>query len=310
MINVNQIAAVFGTIWDSHGPEYKVTCPKCSTKALWINVRKHAYHCFSCGDGGALQLLVPGWAPSITAQWVGASEKETFEIPDVLPLSYMRIRSRCDYRPGWDYIEHRGVQAGAVEWGVVPGDSAVYFPMREQGRIVYWQSRSHSWVEKRKTQNPKGIAKSEVVYRIDELGGGDVFHAICIIVEGIFDALRVGGVATLGKTCSPAQAYKILNRRPYVIFVVYDDDAYEASKVTAKMFSEMDRSIPAIPVYITGGDPADLGWDYVRLAIRAALWGHESICSLCGVSAKSIETRLLEMSPKTALSCSRLSPPR
>lgn len=281
MITKSDILNVFGTVWQDNGNEYKVTCPKCGVKALWVNTAKYVYHCFSCSDGGRLSLLVAGWKTPPDM------EEKPNAWPVVhaacLPDGYRLAEYYDDFPEGWRYLIARGVNPTKVEWGFTPARDSVVFPMREDGDVIYWQSRSIYPVIKQKTRNPKGTSKSSVVYRVDTIDD------VCIVVEGIFDALRVEGVATLGKICSLTQAYKILSRRPKAIFVCYDDDAFMASVGTAGMLQEMDRTIPSVPVQLIGNDPAALGWVLVLDRILATLSLRRESFSLCGVDVALIE---------------------
>lgn len=297
-----QIYDKFGEVWLQVGNEYKVTCPTCNHKSLWINVDKMCFVCFACipmSSGHLSSLLqIP---TSVKMQM--KMEALKYE-PDVvqesleanaLPRGYRRVVGAPDFPRGWDYIKSRGVEPAEVEFGRYD-DMHVCFPMREDGKVVYWQARSISKFLKRKTDNPyndrKTRGKSTVVYGIDELKKG---HP-AIVVEGVFDKLRSGGVATLGKSPSEDQVQKILKKKPSVIVFCYDGDAFEASKRGAKLVRTMSRNQPALAVPLPPDkDPADLGREALVELIIAEL-SYDVMCQttllLTGSSVAQIEKQL------------------
>jgi len=275
-LNVDDlIARTFGTIWsaDPKTGEYKVTCPYCNVKALWLNVNLKVFHCFSCQAGGRAESLVPGlsayWTPTKSQSLATIATNSTYaeqHEDNALPKGYVDVVERAEFPEGWDYITSRGVDPSKVRWGKY-NEFSVCFPFFEDGVQVYWQARRIYGQFKRKTVNPQSqIGKSHFVYNIDSMvQGGPV-----LVVEGIFDALRTHGVSTCGKTISDTQIRKIIAKRPSVVFVCYDGDAYDASVVASRAFRELSALHAVVPVRIPEDvDPADLGGETYRYVSEA-----------------------------------------
>lgn len=294
----------FGEVWQVCHPEYKVTCPGCGKKALWVNVDKECYHCFVCGLGGSTrEMSGKAGAEARLAFLLGVADNgvrprglPTASDRLVLPPRYRRVNERAQAPDAWDYVQSRGVNPELVEFGVHEPLS-VTFPMYEESKVVYWQSRSIVPNLRRKTGNPGkkrlGYGKDAVVYRLDTVVKG---HP-AIIVEGVFDALRSGGVATLGKTMSNQQAMKIFSRKPSAVFICYDGDAFDYSLQAARSMFLLSRQCPVIPVRLPGElDPADLGRQRLLNLIKAVVHDLEppelAHLMLLGVSAESLLTQL------------------
>ena len=228
MVNEQQIEQRFGPILFQSVDEYKVCCPKCKKKALWVNPVRNIYY----------------------------------------PIGYKSVYNRNDFSLGWDYIESRNINPKTVVFGKVKNDeNYVYFPVIENGNIVYWQARTIHPMLKRKTKNPSnfeiGGGKSGFVYNIDKIIQGEPIF----VTEGVFDAYTMNGVATLGKLCSVSQARKILSRLPSIVYICYDSDTWTVNEnycvTAARIFSELRDDVPVIPVKLSNGDPNDLGREAV-----------------------------------------------
>jgi len=270
MKNNRVIENKFGTVFARSGDEFKVQCPKCSHKSMWVNPKKGVFVCFYCDYKGLLQHSAQ------TGVNFALKEKDTtvFNPDAVLPYGYAAVKTRTDFIDGWDYIASRGVDPTFVEFGFVDQQSVV-FPARENGRVVYWQSRMLGDIYVRKTNNPSRLkcelGKSDIVYRIDDARQNQPMR----IVEGVFDALVVNGQATYGKKMSVTQAVKILSKSPSMVLVCYDADAWESSVWASSLLRGMTTLIPVLPVRLDVGDPADKGPEglekFVQVAITKSL---------------------------------------
>lgn len=282
---------MFGTVWFQSGNELKVTCPACDHKSFWVNPVKDTCYCFVCQHRAKLSKLLSGPVSRLVLTDVsvwGHSQRDLVrELNDdtaALPAGYRPVAKRDDFSDGWDYIESRGVCAADIEFGYTDGFSVV-FPVRECGKVVYWQSRSLMKAMKQKTSNPKktdsGIGRDDVVYRIDTVDEGDAVF----VVEGIFDALVSGGVATLGKRCSKIQAMKIIAKKPSAVFICYDGDAHEQCMETVHMFKYLWQCGNVGYVLLPENeDPASLGRkgliNQLYLQLKPPMWWSVSSESL------------------------------
>lgn len=273
------ISQQFGTIYAEDGSNYKVVCTFCGKKALWVHVTKRVYHCFACESSGILGHIIAAYKNKSYDGIIEVLTREhvnsTIDVSHhVLPFGYSRVKVRSQFPDGWDYIESRDIDPEKVEWGFFD-NMHVCFPVRENGKVVYWQARAIYKRMKQKTINPSkvrtGFGKENYVFRLDELSA----TTPAIIVEGIFDALTVNGVAMLGKVCSPIQAQKILSKKPPVIFVCYDADTWDKPPEwkekergtfipyvsrTVALLRSMTKHTPVVPLHLQSQeDPADLG---------------------------------------------------
>lgn len=273
------ISQQFGTIYAQDGDNYKVICTFCGKKALWVHIDKRVYHCFACESSGLLGSLIPAYKIKLVGDinslvdGIQKTIKTTTDL-SVLPFGYHRVLDRSQFVDGWDYIASRDINPEKIEWGYFD-PMHVCFPVRENHKVVYWQARAIYKRIKQKTVNPSkmrtGFGKENFVFRLDDLST----TTPAVIVEGIFDALTVNGVAMLGKVCSSVQAQKILSKKPPVIFVCYDADTWDKPQEwkekergtfipyvlrTVALLRSMTKHTPVVPLHLQSQeDPADLG---------------------------------------------------
>lgn len=302
------IESQFGTVFIHSGNEYKIACQRCGKKALWVNPVEGVFNCFGCGIGGRLADLSPFFKHQTkdVQQLLATANKQKTADMSVLPKNYVRVKIRSDFPDGWDYIEGRGVDPSRHEWGFFDQFS-VCFPVRENGQIVYWQARSINHLLKRKTKNPwngaSPVTRQEVVFGLENITAGQP----TFLVEGVFDSLRSGGVATLGKTCSTVQAIKIVRRRPSFIVVAYDSDTWDRPDglsdsqpfvpypmAAVRTLSSVDRTVPAVAVRLPDGrDPADMGMRrLVKHTVKEAMNDRLEYHATCDASVRRLVTQL------------------
>lgn len=254
------------------------SCPFCvgehtgtKRKVFYFNVRTWYYGCFRCGETGSYRDL---------------SQKLGFKIADpkhepykrpVIQASSRRVRvlldDYCSFdkphgaMPGFevtlDYAASRGFTK--VECGY-SADHLYYviFPIYdESGHMIYYQGRS-CIDSLPKTVNPKtpkpGMFYSPVGYTNK-----------IIIVEGIADAIAVGGHAMLGKTMTREQ-FRFLDRliqdRVVDEIVVWLDS--DAQGEAIKLAGRLNYKYAGAPVirYVNWlgleGDPDSLNHDQIE----------------------------------------------
>ncbi len=270
--------------------EYLLRCPCGSSRLRWNSV-KGAFRCWGCRrDGGTLDLvqlleqcsmeraveivassqLPPGAAPTVLGQ-VGLVRRTVGEVLRRLPpMRWPREAELLDpsfraHEPAWAYWRSRGLGAAeARACGVAYArrgrlDGRLVLPVHMDGAVVYYQARTIGDALP-KTRNPSSYeaeaSASEVLFGYDSArGAGHV-----VVVEGPFDALRVGphAVALLGKTASPAKVER-LRRMSAIRYTVYldrgDEERREARRL-ASLLSEWAPTYVAEP--LEGHDPGSL----------------------------------------------------
>lgn len=212
------------------------------------------YSCFNCGfkTGYVVgRLLTPRFKQLL--RWLGADPDQV----DRLTLAAMKIRdeqgdlvtrfvteSRIKtinfattelpdnserltvdnpvHKPYIEYLTSRGLSVDSYEYYVTPDgegrdSNRIIIPYRYQGDLVGHTSR---YLDDRK---PKYISEQQrgYVFNIDQQ---QTNWQVCILVEGQFDAISIGGCAYMGQNILDEQA-ELLRRLQRKIIVVPDRDS-------------------------------------------------------------------------------------
>lgn len=231
-----------------------LACPLCGDKGerhhkhLHVNEDKGVYYCHLCGEGGTVRSLVkkfPYLKDEIAVIQAVRYQPEYIENAG-LPLQ--RLIDKTDNRltvAVKNYLVERGLDDLMMRdvWWTPAYPARAVFPCRENGEIVFWAARAIGSAKPKWRFPKKGltkISKSEAVFGLNKFFGKSVGELF--IVEGVFDALAVDGVALLGKFCSDTQLRKILSLHPSRIVIGLDRDAkVEAEKLAEKV----DKIVPA-----------------------------------------------------------------
>lgn len=265
------------------GNEIKYKCPYCEHGALWKNSISGKWHCFYCGKKGVSST--PHKNPF---QGVKNPKAAISPVADTLelPRGYSRILDPLAFPVGWQYLISRGVNPASVEWGTVD-KRQVTFPCRENGKLVFWQSRNlYPIPNQQKTHNPY-YSKAGTVYNIDAI----TEDRISFLTEGVFDALTIGGQALLGANWNDAQIQTIVNKFPLFVFVILDNDAKsQAVKLSQAIKKQgLPCSIVPLPVNL---DPNKVGFSRMFDLIYTAI---EKDALLTSYVAKKTILKLLEL---------------
>ena len=216
------------------------------TEAGW------SYHCFNCNFSASFVLgRSLGWRARQLLGWIGVSDTEI----DLLNLESLRHRSIHgiledrqrtfqvlsniqfeefdDFPPFsevvtpempryWDYIRKRGVPEDFPVMTSIKTDGVhwtrpyVLIPFTYEDRVVGWTARFLD------NKTPKYINHSQPGY----VFGTDLQHPDwqhVLVMEGIFDALSIGGLAVMHNTVSDTQA-RLIRNLGREITVVPDQD--------------------------------------------------------------------------------------
>lgn len=252
-MNTSSVKAYYGEILGSYGDEYKVVCIKCGRRSMYVNIKKEVHICFLCGEHGRAK-------GGSSIQFIGSSDTpKTENVEPHLPHDFLPVKIHSDWPDGWEYLKNRGVDPSKVEWGRTD-DVFACFPVYMNEKLVYWQSRQVKPIYKNKNRNPSktemGIGRDEVLFNFDNQGRGKPI----IVVEGVFDALRVNGVATFGANYSSTQIDILAWSKPSSVFVCYDYDAFNKGVDFCNDMRKVADSFMCIPIKLHAGmDPADMG---------------------------------------------------
>ena len=126
------------------------------------------------------------------------------------------------------------------------------FPIDFEGRRVGWQCRyiGNSPKNMPKYFSAPGMSISRYVYNYDTAKN----HPYGVIVEGVFDAIRIGyAIAVFGKTISRAQLSLITSTWNKCLVFLDPDAAYDAEKIVSTL---RQNGVKAIAIT---GHPSDPG---------------------------------------------------
>lgn len=176
-----------------------------------------------------------------------------------------------------EYLKNRKV--GDLTMGALGMHVIIYG--QKLGRIaipVYKDGKIYSWIfrdfigNSPKVINDKGAHQRYLLYNWDYASKKDVI----VVVEGVFDAIRVGSsaVASFGKKLSDNQLDLLARGNFKRIIMLYDADAKQGILKACKKLSERDDVTANIHVvFLEKADPGDTPHDkLVKLIRNAPVW--------------------------------------
>lgn len=232
-----------------HKGEYGFLCPGkpgsggCTSAPqgkvrLWVNLARDEFNCWHCGfKGGSLAALMVRNSPE-QREYLGSrpppgKPKPEEKLPPctALPPGYVPFsRSESGVAaPYRNYLRSRGVsdhtmalyRMGYVDQGQMAG--RVIVPSFDQfGALNFWSARSihlNETIRYRLPQASKDVISNE--HMVD-------WAKPVYLVEGIFDEVAIGpqAIALYGKFMPPSLALRLVQRRPPMVYVCLDSDAY------------------------------------------------------------------------------------
>jgi DNA primase len=225
---------------------------------LYIHKRKRVFICFKCGTAGRLNgqthTTLDDYQEKVSNYQTPEVElqEESLTLPselikkvgyeDGLPYRYLRKRQVTD-------LEIEKYQIGYCSNGHYM--ERLIIPIFEHGVPVYFVARTYT------SKEPKylnvGRGRNKVLFKTFE---GRVRSAT--IVEGVFDAMRVGkvfpAIALLGKVLGDEQAKKISMATDRAL-VMLDQDA---NPETFKVACQLSHYLPTQAVFIDKKDPGGM----------------------------------------------------
>lgn len=210
-----------------------------------------AYHCFNCGHTAAFNpqehktisdkmsnvldafgIDRDEWKPiefnQLGKYFETTKRTETQEIEPAtieLPEEFYKLGTRGDK---WDiiatsYLEDRQIDPSLHEFYLSDKSNAKWYgrlimPVYKDQRLIFFQGRDLTKLQPKKYLSVD-VPKDNVLYGFEKLfdhQGDKLF-----IVEGMFDAMSIGGVATIGNEMTSAQI-KWLNKSPKTKIIIPD----------------------------------------------------------------------------------------
>jgi len=231
-------------------------CPLCAEKrsrgGLKTNEQGWSYHCFNCGHTSSFVIgRTLGFKARQFLQRLGVSEQE-INLTNLESLKHrsihgilddraklfnqvadIRFEEQDDFPPGsemvtpelslyWEYLRKRKVPEDFPAMTTVRTDGRAWarphvtIPFTYDGQVVGWTARFLD------DKTPRYLNNTQPGY----VFGTDLQHdnwQHTIVVEGIFDALCIGGLAVMHNTVSDAQV-RLIRTLGREITVVPDQD--------------------------------------------------------------------------------------
>jgi hypothetical protein len=247
-------------------------CPNCGDDRykFWINPYKGVGHCFICEYAPRMETLL-GFSKLGELSTTFKPEKK--EVEDLPPLSW--INDMDPMHPVYTFLQRRRFTASLLSqfgaqychrgkhWKRVvfpffgPGGEYRGF----QGRYI------HEPVPEGipKWSTATGTEKSKMLWNFDRVLARQNW---CVLVEGIFDALRMKdwAVAMLGK--SPSVTQRALLEYFQHIFIMLDSDATDAAyEVAHDLVEDAVFRVTVIPT--EKGDPDDQEFEELGRLVQA-----------------------------------------
>jgi DNA primase len=253
-----------------------ISCCFCGDKSnhMGINLDKKNFSCFRCGEKGS--------APKLIQALLNVRIDQAYDIirkyQQDRPSDPKKIRQTAQqivmpsgiskefYDPFLKYIEKRRFPLSVIDQydlycGGIVGDFPyrIVIPVYYGGQIVTFVGRDITDQSDRKYK-AYPIEKSVLPVKSTLYGIDDVYRK-AVLVEGIFDAWRVGrgAVASFGTAMSDEQV-NLLSKLQSV-YIMWDADASEKAKKLAHRISSVVKHVEVIT--LSEGDPDNLSEEII-----------------------------------------------
>lgn len=276
------------------GKSYRTLCPfhEEGTASFFVSPSRQTFHCFGCGISGdvisfimkwnkvpfreALGILSGKaggyWDPNPPAKTRRQFPYSTHSTLASFPRTFLPLdgSGKIFSRP-LEYLVGRDVsllQIAMYDIGYVaaPGryKDRLIFPIYVKGNLQGFVARAIKDADL-KYLYPKGMRKSGCLFGYDIANG----FRNCILVEGVFDTLRVGfdAIAILGSSLSTEQISLLYNADFQRITIMLDSDAFEKS---IKICRQLESYFEVHLIILTEGDPGSHSHRWLRDAIDSA----------------------------------------
>lgn len=282
-----------------YGEELRADCPFCgdSRQRLGVNSHSKLWHCFNCDEAGnlvgflmrvlgltyeaAVETILAGRnrrrglveLRAVTQTSSNMQGSRDIKLPDEFELLRMPMLKRNERF--WRYlIQGRGLRIGQVHsYGigfVRSGEYAwrIIVPVATGGVLRTFVARAISKEQQPKYRSPEGADNSRVLFNLERLAGREEV----VLVEGVFDALRIPdlAVATLGTHLSQPQRTLLLRAGVRRVIICWDEDdtglpqAYEAARGLRGRMEVLQAALPE------GADPGRMPVAALLAAIQEA----------------------------------------
>lgn len=239
---------------------------------LGINPEHGGFNCWVCGERGSIVKLIAQiehcdlqQAKKIAYKYYDGitTQKNSFIIPQkdiTIPedLSKEFSKIALDYLKKRNYSPEQIIKKYDIYWGGYGGffKLRLVFPIVLNNEIVTYVGRDVTGKAHLKykaySQALSRRSVKETVFNLDTVSKK------CILVEGVFDAIRIGDgcVAMLGKTYTKEQINLILSKDVENLYIMFDADATKDSYKLAREFSGYIKNVEVLE--LTHGDPGEL----------------------------------------------------
>ena len=229
----------------------QIDCPYCSPDSqgwyLGYSIEGNFLNCWRCGSHRLINTVMELTKLSYqeVTKLLDDLESQPFEKKKPLGKLVMPTGINPLYSAHKKYLHTRGFRWRAVEklWKIrgigIASKLAwrIWIPIYYHGEIVSWTTRSIS-LNSNITRYISAAPNEELLLHIELLYGEDFARHAIIVVEGIFDAWRIGpgAVATFGSGYSQEQLERIAR---YPTRAICFDNELEAQKTARKLNNEL-----------------------------------------------------------------------
>jgi DNA primase len=280
-----------------YGEELRADCPFCgdTRQRLGVNSMTKLWHCFNCDEAGNLVgflMRVLGLTYEAAVEMILAGRNRRRGLVELraehapakhtppsikLPAEFEALKMPMLKRNErfWKYlimgrslslrqVQDYGIgfaRSGEFAWRVI-------VPVVMGGQLMTFVARAISRERQPKYRSPEGADNSRALFNLERLAGQEEV----VLVEGVFDALRIPdmAVATLGTHLSQAQRTLLIRAGVRRVVICWDEDdtglpqAYEAARALRGRIEVLQAALPE------GADPGRLPVEALRAAIRDA----------------------------------------
>lgn len=259
---------------------YQIRCPYCGDHATHnhcdINVTEPMrFHCFFCGAHGTLGKLLKDQDKYIKLKpRTGVTEKKKYELLDFSQFKKVTGRTGTLDRLALAYLTtKRGLAEEEIKMYDIRFASTgrfygrVLIPIYEAGEVINFIARAFLPFVQPKYLFPHHgetlATTSEAIFGYSSFT--NCAMGIYVIVEGVFDAIRVNrragdlgivGLAIMSSHLSTGQLNKLLELKKPGFFVMLDADAHVKGLRVAEALAKYDRAVRLC--LLSSGDPDSL----------------------------------------------------